>query len=641
MARMEGDLERLRDTIPKRWHQLENAECANEVLKIAENLEADQQCRRNKALECIRLYHGLELEGLGAASYLKAEASDELFYPLHNSGVETLVAQIGGRQKPKPQFQTSGAQWRVRRRAKKADKLIEGVLQQAQGPYQNAWELAEDAWLRDGFITGTGCVYVTPRDGKVSYERVNDYELYVDPSEAESGQPLNLFWVYAVDVDKLIAEFVDGEEDEEEAEANLRAILSAKDVAPIHKNGALRVVRQVQVVQAWRLPLGEKQPGRHAICIQDRVLYSREWKRKRFPFVRYVGARHRGCLWYGQGIVELGESMVREVNEGAARMQERVRLCSGKRTYYRPGSLNTEDLQANDAEVLVPVEEGREYPQESLVPPFTEAERAFNQDNVRAYYDYMGIPQSQATGRKEPGVNAAVAMRTLNDLGTLRQTPKARRYEYAFVELARCTLDALEDIAAQNGGRVTVRRIGKRSIEEIDISEVRMDENEFEFVIAPASSLPNDPAGRLQMVQELYSSGVIQATTFRSLLGWPDLESEMNSEGAEHEYLEELAERYLDAEEDDWEDGSYESPLGFIVDKPRALLQFAAKYFQAKLDRAPEFNLQLLENYITELDAQIAIASAPPAPPPGMGMGPTGMAPPALPPGAVPPPMAA
>lgn len=628
-------LDVLRGSVPKRWWQLEDKECADEVQAIAEKLESEHQHLRNKALDAIRSYHGIELSGLGPQDYIKADPNAEIFFPLHNSGVETLVSQIGGRQKPKPQFQTNGAEWRVRRRARKADKLIEGILQQPQGPYQNAWELAEDALLRDGFITGNGSLYVSHCDGKVKYERVNDYELLVDPSEAESGEPTNLLWAYPCDIDKLIAEFVDDEEDEQEAEANLRAILAAKDVSSLEMGR--RVVRQVRVVQAWRLPLSKKQPGRHVITVQGRTLYSREWKRKRFPFVRFVASRLRGCLWRGQGIVELGDSMVREVNEGAVRMQERVKLSANKRTYFRPGSVNEEALQANDAEVLIPVQEGHEYPSETLVPPFTEAERAWNEGNVSKYYDFMGIQQSAATGRKEPGVNAAVAMRTLNDLGSLRQAPRARRYEYAFVELARCTLDALEDIAELNGGKVIVRRVGKRSVEELDYSQIKMNEAEFELTIAPASSLPNDPAGRLSMVQELFNAGAISLPTFRNLLGWPDLDAEMNSETSEYEYLEELAERYLDAEESTWDEGDYESPLGFIVDKQRALLQFSAHYFQAKLDKAPAFNLELIETYIKELDAMIAAAEqaalAAQSPPIGPGMVPPGGAPPMAPPG--------
>jgi hypothetical protein len=628
-------LSALRGSVAKRWYQLEDFECANEVMAIADKLESQTQHVKSKALEAVRGYHGIELSGLEPTAYLKSDPNKEIFYPLHNSGVETLVSQIGGRQKPKPQFQTRGAEWRVRRRARKADKFIEAILQQPQGPYQNAWELTEDALLRDGFITGNGTIFVGHCESKVTYERVPDYEVLVDSAEAEHGDPKTIMWAKAYDEDKLIADFVDGEEDEEEAEKNLRAILAAKDVSSLELGR--RVVRQVRVVQAWRLPLSKKQPGRHVICVQGRVLYSRKWERKRFPFVRFVASRLRGCLWRGQGIVELGEAMVREVNEGAVRMQEKVKLSANKRTYYRPGSLNEEDLQANDAEVLVPVQEGHEYPSETLVPPFTEAERSWNEGNVSKYYDFMGIQQSAATGRKEPGVNAAVAMRTLNDLGSLRQAPRARRYEYAYVELARCTLDALEDIAASGDGKVVVHRVGKRTVEEIDYSEIKMDELEFELTIAPASSLPNDPAGRLSMVQELFNAGAISLPTFRNLLGWPDLDAEMNSETSEYEYLEQLAERYLDAEEATWDEGDYESPLGFIVDKQRALLQFSAHYFQAKIDKAPAFNLELLETYIKELDAMIAASMAPPEgmAPPGAPMG----GPPGMPPGA--PPMAA
>jgi hypothetical protein len=341
-------------------------------------------------------------------------------------------------------------------------------------------------------------------------------------------------------------------------------------------------------------------------------------------------------MWWGQGIVELGESIVREVNEGGIRMQEKVKVSANKRTFYRPGSVNVEDLQANDAEVLVPVQEGFDYPNETIVPPFTEAERCWQSDNVRAYYDFLGIPQSQATGRKEPGVNAAVAMRTLNDIGTLRQAPKAKRYEYAYVELARCTFDALDDLAAANDGKVVVKRQGTRSLEEFVWVDVKLPENSIEVSIAPASSLPNDPAGRLNMVQELYASGVISAATFRNLLGWPDLESEMSSESAEYEYLEQLAERYLDATEEEWGDGDFESPEGFIIDKNRGLIQFAAKYWSAKLDDAPEFNLGLIRRYIQELDEMIASASgAPPGPPqgaaPGMPMDPMAQGAPPVP----------
>jgi hypothetical protein len=107
--RQSDAVEKLRGMVPKRWYQEEDAECARAVMAIAKQLEDDQQSRRNKALQAIRDYSGVELKGLEASAYVKADPNDEIFYPLHNSGADTVVAQIGGRQTPKPQVPTSGA----------------------------------------------------------------------------------------------------------------------------------------------------------------------------------------------------------------------------------------------------------------------------------------------------------------------------------------------------------------------------------------------------------------------------------------------------------------------------------------------------------------------------------------------------
>ena len=112
------------------------------------------------------------------------------------------------------------------------------------------------------------------------------------------------------------------------------------------------------------------------------------------------------------------------------------------------------------------------------------------------------------------------------------------------------------------------------------------------------------------MAGELYSQKLINPQTYKTLLGWPDLEQELRNETAEYEYVEMLIDKYLDAEEgDDWDAGEYESPDGAILDKPRALMRFSSAYFQAKRDKAPPFNVDLLKRYIQELDALIQAAA--------------------------------
>jgi hypothetical protein len=172
------------------------------------------------------------------------------------------------------------------------------------------------------------------------------------------------------------------------------------------------------------------------------------------------------------------------------------------------------------------------------------------------------------------------------------------------------------------------------------------DDDQFSVSVAPASALPHDPAGRQEMIQQLLASQIIRPETAKQLLGWSDLDSEMTIENAEFEYIDSLIERYLDAEQESWDESEYEAPEGFIGNKFGALRRFASAWFRGKVDQQAlppderikaEFPMALLTRYIKELDRLMQPPPAPPGPPPG-AMGPPG-APPMAPPAA--PPMAA
>jgi hypothetical protein len=313
--------------------------------------------------------------------------------------------------------------------------------------------------------------------------------------------------------------------------------------------------------------------------------------------------------WYGKGLVEEGEAIHHELNTNAVRMQERFRICGAKRTYIEHGSVDMEDMESNDSEVLIEYKKGSQPPIETTPRPIAEAELTWMQDTYEKYFQITGVSQMRATARKEPGVTAGVAIRTLNDMQTARFALKARSYEQAFVQLAEQIIICARE-AAQAGEAVKVR-----FDREIDWKDVEVPENTFDISIAPASSLPNDPAGRLQMAQELYSSGIVGVETFKQLLGWPDLEKEMNNQTSQNRYVEMLLDEMLDAEEG----GDYEAPDPLIIDKPRALMQAAQTYFDALYDRAPEYNLQLIRDWISQLNELIAAQMLPPeGPGPGM-----------------------
>jgi len=598
----------------ERWWQKEGDDLGRALWAVASGLETDQSFRKNRARESLSLYEGRRLRGLHAGAYTLEAQYQEYDLNVTRSAVDTVVAEIAGRQKPMPKFQTSGGDWKTQRRAKKLEKFVVGVLHQKQGKYLNAWQLMIDVF-QDAAIWGVGVAKVLFCDGRVVIERHWDHELFVDPVEARYGDPQNLFHIYLMERDKARYAFAldPSLKLSKERRAELCDIIDhADDVDPEIYGNEPRVAKMIKIVEGWRLRHPDGTPGKHAFAIYNKVLYEEEYDRDAFPFVRVTWEADR-MGWHGKGLVECGEAIHRELNTNATRMQERFRLCGSKRTFVEEGSVDMEDLQANDAEVIIEYKMGRQPPQETVPKPIAEAELVWMNDVFQKFFEITGVSQMRASARKEPGVTAGVAIRTLNDMQTARFSIKAHAYEDSFVELAGRIIQACREAAQTE--KVTIRWDG-----EIDWKDVDVPENTFDITIAPASSLPNDPAGRLQMAQELYSSGIIGVETFKQLLGWPDLEREMNNQTAQSRYIEKVLEIMLDPE-----DGMAMAPDPYLMNKPHALMQAAQAYFEGLYNDAPEEVLQRVRDYMDQLDQLIAAAMMPPPMPgAGMGAGPSG-----------------
>ena len=103
------------------------------------------------------------------------------------------------------------------------------------------------------------------------------------------------------------------------------------------------------------------------------------------------------------------------------------------------------------------------------------------------------------------------------------------------------------------------------------------------------------------MAQELFANELISKETFKQLLGWPDLEREMNNETSQRRWVERQIDDILDGV-------SYEPPDEMIADKPGAMLQVVNAYFDALYEDAPEEALVALTTWIQEIDQQIQAA---------------------------------
>lgn len=598
-----------------RWHLLRDKpkEMAAAVQNIADQLYQDQSSRRTRYSRNQRLFEGLALSSYGAEAY--AHLSDGGAYldddprRFIRSAVQTARAEIYSKQKPKGQAQTSGADWKTRRKAQKLDKLHEGAINQRQPGYPNVWALMWDAGA-EAAIQGVGPVKVENDFDAMQmvHTQVPVCELYHDP--AEGRRPYTLVQISPIDTDEAIAKFC---HDPKDLAGNIRRRLAIERAKPFDtstngstaKHAATRPVRYVEI---WRLPMGGE-PGCHAIVIGGELMRPAEdWTAPAFPFVYVVWERHRGSPW-GMGIAQEGERGAIDANDLYERLLDRQRNAAGKRTFYVPGSLDVEQLKGNDAETLIAVTAGVPMPQESAVPPFGGGEVQFAELAVRNYWDSIGVSSVSAAARREPGIDSGAAQRTLNDTKAGRQLDKAQNFEQAFVDLAYQHVYRARELAAVDPSAV-LRWPGGRVLREVAIADCLVDDKDFAFTIAPASNLPKDPAGRQALVGELYASQIISQETYRQLLQWPDLEKELDVSSIETEYIDSLIDKYLDADAETWTAGDYESPEGFLLDKNAALLRISAAYFQAKIDKAPAFNTDLLRRYAQELDILIARAAA-------------------------------
>jgi hypothetical protein len=659
------------------WHEQTGDTLAKTVHGIIDAFRKEQTGRRIRYLHNLSLFEGRRMAGIASADYVSEVGDAGAWYSedrlrLIRSSVQTAVAEVYARQKPKPQFLTTGADWRTRRRAKRMDKVCEGILAQRQGRWIDVWDLIQDSG-NEAALQGIAPIRVLAdtEERRIVHELVPHIDLFVDPLEGR--EPQSLFYAQPIDVNRAIRlwasedtevtvvdedEELSDDEDEdtatprkpkkqrrrkitrEEMFARRRAIRGAPeywrfDQGRGERPRATRVIRQDV---AWRLPLGPDSPGKYSVSIGGISMEESEWTAPFFPFVFLRWEDHRDGFW-ASGLADEGRQLAADAGELDWRLIRRSIVSSGKRTAYHAEAINEQDLTQNDEETLIKVASGTplgEAFQESVVPALAAGEFEFAQARKSYFWEAIGISQMSASARREPGIDSAVAQRTLNDTKTGRQLAKARRFEYTFVDLAHQYVWRLSELA-ENDPEMIVRWPGQTLLREMSVKDALVGYDTFMVRVAPASMLSNDPAGRQQMIQEAFNAGWISADTAKSLTMWPDFEKEMSGGGAETEYIDMLIDRYLDAEADTWEAVDYEPPEGLLMNKQGALLRFLQARWQAKIDRSQvkdksqaDFCIDLLTRYIRELEAELsamrqaeAALAAPPAAPPGGAPPPT------------------
>jgi hypothetical protein len=486
------------------------------------------------------------------------------------------------KNKPKPAFVTSGASWKVQRRAKQLDKFVDGIF------YENdVYELTTQV-LKDVLVFGTGVVHVFEDEGRCKFERVIPSEIYVDQMESFYGYPRQMHRIKNVDRGVLMAMYPEHRSDILEAQA---AVL---DTTGTFQN----IADQITVVESWHLPSSkDAKDGLHVIAIDRKILFKETYEKTDFPFA-FMHFSQRLYGFWGQGLAEQIQNLQLEINKILWVIQRSMHMAGTFKVFLEHGSKIVKEHVSNDIGVIINYTgTPPQYVTPTIVPPEVYAHLGTLKNQA---FEQAGISQLSANSQKPAGLNSGKALREFNDIETERFMALGHSYERYFIKIAKLAIDCVKDIFEREKS-YPVSAPGKKFLETLDWKSIRLEDDEYTLKIYPVSRLPNDPAGQLQTITEYIQAGFITPRAGRRLLDFPDLERAEDLSNSPEEWLHKVIEEMVD-------DGKVYHPEP-DDDLPLAR-EMALQYLAyAKTNGAPEENLQILRDFISEVDqlSQMAI----------------------------------
>ena len=528
----------------KWWEAKNDDELRGQILGTAAYLKESQNFRQRQAAIYARLYGNQSLFSFIGTNMSKLDQStglpsDRPTFNIVQSAVDTLVSRIS-QSRPAPVFLTDNGDYKERNLAKKLNNFILGELYQTKA-YEKTTTI-----LRDALVEGTGCIKIyESEDHKVALERVLLTELLTDPNEAVYGEPRQIYQMKLVDRSVLMDMCPKYKKEIE---------IAAQAYTDNSADSTKTVSDMVMVVEGWHLKSGPNaKDGRHVIACSSTVLVDEEYTKDRFPFV-FLHYCPRLLGFWSQGLAEQLMGTQMEINSLLFTISKAIKLVGVPRIFVEEGSKVMKAAFNNDVGSIITYRGTKPlYEVAQCVPQELYAQL---QRLIDYGYQQSGVSALQASSQKPAGLNSGEAIRSYDDISTDRFAALSKRYDALFVDLAYVIIDLAKDICEREGSYQTVYP-NKNGTKEVDLPKASLLQDPFVIQCFNMSSLPRDPAGRMQKITEMIQSGMITIKEGRRLLDYPDLQQ-----------VEQLAnsseERIFMILDDIVESGKYSPPDPFI-----------------------------------------------------------------------------
>lgn len=582
----------------RKWWGLTGKDCAQSISHALTSLDKAQSARIKQIVATTRLYGNTPLTAMSGSTGIRFAAiqdllKDRLTYNAVQSVIDTAIARLT-RDKPTPFHLTNGGDYHVQRKAKKLNELRDGIFYE-----QQTYRKGEMA-ARDGAIWGDGLIKVFPKNGRVCHERTPGSQLYVDEQEALNAYPRSLHQVMPIDRDVVLDWFP----------KKASAVKDAHTPAGGDSRGA-GISDVIDVRESWHLPSGEgAKDGKHVISIADEVLLTERWQHDFFPFARFSWCPRSYGFW-AQGLAEQLQPMQLELNK----------LLSSVQIAYNRACLMLWVIENGSKVVKAHIDNeiGRMItytgtPPQCQTPPIVPPEIYQQIETIiRRMRDQAGLSEMATQGQKPAGVDSGKALRTLDDMETVRFTQISHAYEQFYIDLDRMSIACAKDIAEEEGD-YEVRVPGKRALQTRKWSEIDLEPDDYSIHVYPTSSLPDDPAGRQQTITEYVQAGWMPPEVGQELLEFPDMKRFETLRGAMEDRLHEVLDDIVDG-------GDYAPPEPYynLARADELALQYIVLGESQGLE--PE-RVEMLRRWRTQVGVWQQMAAAAMAPPGAPGASP-------------------
>lgn len=586
----------------RRWWLCNKTEIAENVIRIANYLIKQDSQRLADYTKYSRLYSNFR--GLGFSSQRLPNNlnnnQDRITYNGIQSGIDTVVAKMA-KNKPKPLFLTSGGDYKIQRRAKELSKFCEGIF------YENKSDQLGPEILTDAGVVGDGIVHVFDLHNRVTWERVLAEELFVDQFEGMHGDPRQIFRIKAIDRQVLLEMFPE----------KAAAIKRAAPVDTKYLGQVQNVSDLIMVAEAWHLKSGpDATDGMHALCIDGEggLLNPQDldYTHDVFPFAKLMWSKRRFGFW-GEGGAEQVQGTQLEMNKILWVIQRSMKLMGSFKIWMGFDSKIVPEHFNNEIGSIIKGASEPKY----LIPPIVQPEFYAHFMTLKGLlYERLGVSMLSAGSQKPEGLDSGKALREFNNIESDRFQVLGQKYEYFALDLAHLSILCAKDIAAkkENKGSYEVKVPGKKFIETIDWKDIDLEEDQFVMKVYPVSSLPQDPAGRLQTIQEYMQAGMLNLRQGRRLLDFPDLEQVEGLTNAQEDWIHQMLESIVD-------DGEYVAPDQYddLQTCQELVLEYITQGKQAGLDVDKMNMLMTFDAQVKSLMQVAQSAMQPPQGQPGSG----------------------